>query len=217
MAQVFSARSLLAMKLAGLALAGAAAALAAGYRAVVRADAPQGAPIEQPIPFSHAHHVRDDGIDCRYCHASVESSAFAGIPPLATCMTCHSQLFAGAPVLAPLRDAYAGRTELAWQRVHDLPDFVYFDHSIHVAKGVGCTTCHGPVDRMPLTWRFASLDMQWCLECHRAPERHLRPRDRVFDVDWTPPPDQAARGRELARAYRLRSTRELTDCSTCHR
>ena len=172
---------------------------------------------EQPVQFSHKHHVQDDGIDCRYCHTSVETSAFAGIPPLATCMTCHSQLFVGAPMLAPLHRAYAGTARLAWNRVHDLPDFVYFDHSIHVAKGVGCTTCHGPVERMPLTRRVASLYMQWCLECHRAPERFLRPRERVFDVTWRPPPDQDAEGARLRTAYGIRSTRELTDCSTCHR
>jgi hypothetical protein len=132
-------------------------------------------------------------------------------------MTCHSQLFTGARPLAPLVQAYAGGPALAWNRVHDLPDFVYFDHSIHVAKGVGCTTCHGDVGRMPLIRRVASLEMQWCLECHRQPQRYLRPRERVFDSDWRPPEDQLARGIELARQYGLRSTRELTDCSTCHR
>jgi hypothetical protein len=217
MAQVFSRRFVLLLRLALFAVPAGLGALALAYRTTARADAPQDAPIHQPVPFSHQHHVRDDGIDCRYCHASVETSAFAGIPPLATCMTCHSQLFRDAPVLQPLFAAYRGGGRLAWNRVHDLPDFVYFDHSIHVAKGVGCTTCHGAIDRMPLTRRVASLYMQWCLECHRAPERYLRPRDRVFDVDWTPPADQVARGTALRAAYGLRSTRELTDCSTCHR
>ena len=217
MAQVFSRRFVLVLRAAVLLALGLVAMALVAYRVSARSDAPREAPIAQPIPFSHQHHVRDDGIDCRYCHTSVETSAFAGIPPLATCMTCHSQLFVDAPVLAPLRLAFAQDTPLAWNRVHDLPGFVYFDHSIHVAKGVGCTTCHGAIDRMPLTRRVASLYMQWCLECHRAPERYLRPRERVFDVGWQPPADQLAQGRALRAAYRLRSTRELTDCSPCHR
>src|SRR5437016_8479742 len=150
------------------------------YRVNARPDAQLAAPVEQSVPFSHKHHVTDHGIDCRYCHTSVETSAFAGIPPLSTCMTCHSQIFTDAPVLRPLVSAYRGGEPLRWNRVHDLPDFVYFDHSIHVAKGVGCQECHGRVDRMPLTQRVASLDMQWCLACHRDAARHLRPRDEVF-------------------------------------
>jgi cytochrome c7-like protein len=217
MAQVFSKRFVLVLRLASLGVVAAIAVVLVAYRTTARADAPANAPIEQPIPFSHQHHVRDDGIDCRYCHTSVENSSFAGIPPLTTCMTCHSQLFRGAPVLQPLYTAYAGEAPLQWNRVHDLPDFVYFDHSIHIAKGVGCSTCHGPVDRMPLTRRVASLYMQWCLECHRAPEQYLRPRDRVFDMAWKAPADQLARGAALRKAYGLRTTRELTDCSTCHR
>src|SRR5438132_7299873 len=174
-------------------------------------------PVDQPVPFSHKHHVGDDGIDCRYCHVSVETSAFAGMPPLATCMSCHSQLFNDAPVLKPLVDAYRTGAALSWSRVHDLPDFVYFDHSIHVNKGVGCSTCHGPVDVMPLTWRVASLDMQWCLDCHRAPEKYLRPAERIFDTRWEPPVDQIARGNALKRSYHIRTEGHLTMCSTCHR
>jgi len=217
MAQVFSRRFTFLLRIGGLVLMSALAAAIVIYRVNARSDAPERDAVEQPIPFSHQHHARDDGIDCRYCHTSVETSAFAGIPPLETCMTCHSQLFTDAPPLAPLRSAYAGQTTLAWNRVHDLPEFVYFDHGIHVAKGVGCSTCHGPVDRMPLTRRVASLEMQWCLDCHRNPQRYLRPRDLVFDMNWNPPADQDVRGADLARVYRLRSTRELTDCSTCHR
>src|SRR5438105_624105 len=189
MAQVFSRRFTLLLRLfLLLALLAIVAALIA-YRTSARAGAGHNEPVQQAIPFSHQHHVRDDGIDCRYCHTSVETSAFAGYPPLATCMTCHSELFSDAPMLVPLLRAWRGDTALAWNRVHDLPGFVYFDHSIHVAKGVGCTTCHGPVDRMPLVRRVATLYMQWCLECHREPERFLRPRERVFDVDWQPPAD----------------------------
>jgi hypothetical protein len=216
-AQVFSRRFVLVLRTGTLVGLAAITVALMTWRLTERVDAPQDAPIDQPIPFSHQHHVRDDGIDCRYCHTSVETSAFAGLPPLSTCMTCHSQLFVDAPPLAPLHRAFAGKETLAWNRVHDLPDFVYFDHSIHVAKGVGCTTCHGAIDRMPLTRRVASLYMQWCLECHRAPERYLRPHDKVFDVDWRPPADQLAQGRALRETYHLRSTRELTDCSTCHR
>jgi hypothetical protein len=217
MAQIFSRRFTLLLRLGLLGAGLALAALAVAYRVNARSDAPQDDPIEQPVPFSHQHHVRDDGIDCRYCHVSVETSAYAGIPPLATCMTCHSQLFNDAPLLAPLRAAYAGGAPLVWNRVHDLPDFVYFDHGIHVAKGIGCSTCHGRVDRMPLVRRVASLDMQWCLGCHRDPEPYLRPREAIFDMTWHAPPDQRARGAELRKRYALRSTRELTDCSTCHR
>ena len=217
MGQIFSRRFALLLRLATAGAAVLVVGAVVGYRTTVRKDAALEQAIEQPIPFSHQHHVRDDGIDCRYCHTSVETSAFAGIPPLSTCMTCHSQLFVDAPVLANLHDAYRGNDTLAWNRVHDLPDFVYFDHSIHVAKGVGCTTCHGPIERMPLTRRVQSLDMQWCLECHRAPEGRLREQSAIFDVDWRPPPDQATRGARLREAYGLRTTRELTDCSTCHR
>jgi len=217
MAQIFSRRFTLWLRLGSLGIVAAAITVAVAFRVNARADAPSEDPIEQPIPFSHQHHVRDDGIDCRYCHTSVETSSFAGIPPLATCMTCHWTLYSDAPLLEPLRAAYAGKSTLAWNRVHDLPDFVYFDHSIHIAKGVGCSTCHGPVDRMPLVRRVVSLDMQWCLACHRHPESYLREPGRIYDMDWRPPPDQEARGAALRQRYALRSTRQLTDCSTCHR
>ncbi len=174
-----------------------------------------GDPLQQPVPFSHKHHVGDDGIDCRYCHSAVETSAFAGIPPLSTCMSCHSQLYTEQQALAPLVSAYLSGTSLHWQRVHKLPDFVYFNHSIHVAKGVGCVSCHGPVDRMPLTWRVAPLTMRWCLDCHRDPAKVLRPREEVFNLHWQPR-DQAALGQRLLREYHI-DTRRLTDCSVCHR
>ncbi len=180
-----------------------------GYRAA-RLDA-----LEQPVPFSHRHHVGDDGIDCRYCHTSVETSAFAGIPPLSTCMTCHSQLFTDQAVLAPLVRAYLADASLRWQRVHTLPDFAYFNHSIHIAKGVGCASCHGAVDEMPLTWRVAPLTMRWCLDCHRAPEKHLRPANQIFNLHWRSP-QQDVLGARLLRTDHL-DTRRLTDCSVCHR
>ena len=141
----------------------------------------------QPVPFSHQHHVAGLGIDCRYCHTSVETSSFAGIPPTKTCMNCHAQIWTNAALLEPVRESYKSGKSLVWTRVNDLPDFVYFNHSIHINKGVGCNTCHGPVDRMPLMYNEASLQMEWCLECHRAPEKNLRPRDQVFNMRYEEP------------------------------
>jgi len=169
---------------------------------------------EQPIQFSHERHVAGNGIDCRYCHTSVESSRFAGIPPTKTCMNCHSEIFANSPFLEPVRASFATGKPLEWNRVHDLPDFVYFDHSIHVSKGVGCTTCHGQVDRMPLMWQEKSLQMEWCLDCHRNPEQYVRPKDAVFRVDYQPPSNQAELGAKLVADYEIQ---KLTSCSTCHR
>jgi cytochrome c7-like protein len=172
---------------------------------------------EQPVPFSHEHHVTGLGIDCRYCHTSVEDSSFAGMPPTKTCMNCHSQIWVGSPMLEPVRESYRDNKPLEWNRVHRLAEFVYFDHSIHVAKGVGCTTCHGDVNKMPLMWQHGSLLMEWCLECHRDPAEHVRPRDKVFDMTWQPPDDQTAVGRELVEKYHIRDPQEITSCSTCHR
>lgn len=171
----------------------------------------------QPVPFSHEHHVGLLGIDCRYCHTSVENSSFAGLPPTQTCMNCHSQIWVGSEMLAPVRDSYRTGQPLRWYRVYNLPGFVCFDHGIHVQKGVGCTTCHGSIDRMPLTYQVPSLLMEWCLDCHRDPAKNLRPREAVFDVHWRAPPDQLQRGRELARAYQVRDPQSLTSCSVCHR
>jgi hypothetical protein len=172
---------------------------------------------EQPVPFSHEHHVTGLGIDCRYCHTSVEDSSFAGMPPTKTCMNCHSQIWVGSPMLEPVRASYRDNKPLEWNRVNRLAEFVYFDHSIHVAKGVGCTTCHGDVNKMPLMWQHGSLLMEWCLECHRDPAEHVRPRERVFDMTWQPPDDQTAVGRELVKKYHIRKPQEITSCSTCHR
>jgi hypothetical protein len=134
----------------------------------------------QPVPFSHEHHVRGLGIDCRYCHASVETAAFAGLPASRTCMTCHSQIWTEAPILEPVRESFRTDKPLDWTRIHDLPDFVYFNHSIHIAKGVACVTCHGPVETMPLMYRENSLNMEWCLSCHRDPARKIGPKEAVF-------------------------------------
>jgi hypothetical protein len=169
---------------------------------------------EQPIQFSHERHVAGNGIDCRYCHTSVEDSSFAGIPPTKTCMNCHSEIFANSPFLEPVRASFQNGRAIRWTRVHDLPDFVYFNHSIHVNKGVGCTTCHGQVDRMPLMWQEESLQMEWCLNCHRNPEQFVRPRDAVFSVDYRAPANQLEVGTRLVAEYHIQ---KLTSCSTCHR
>jgi hypothetical protein len=184
----------------------------------------------QPVPFSHEHHVAALGIDCRYCHTSVETSGFAGIPPTNTCMNCHRQIWTGAPMLEPVRESFRTDKSLVWNRVNDLPDFVYFNHSIHINKGVGCNTCHGPVDRMPLMFNWASLQMEWCLDCHRAPEKYLRPRDQVFNMRYQQPSsgkpleldgkiytDQLSLGKDLISKYDLRTVADITSCSTCHR
>ena len=177
----------------------------------------QGNYIEQPIQFSHAHHVGGMGIDCRYCHTSVEESAFANIPPTKTCMNCHSQIWNTAPMLEPVRASLRDNTPLNWTRVNDLPDFVYFNHSIHIKQGVGCDTCHGPVDRMPLMLQEVSLQMSWCLDCHRKPAKYIRPRDQVFNMRWQRPADDPGLGERLVKEYRIASVEQLTSCSTCHR
>ncbi|HTQ80166.1 MAG TPA: cytochrome c3 family protein [Thermoanaerobaculia bacterium] len=171
----------------------------------------------QPVPFSHEHHVSQLGIDCRYCHTSVEKSSFAGIPPTATCMNCHRQIWTNANLLEPVRASYAKNVPLRWTRLHDLPDYVYFNHSIHVAKGVGCATCHGRVDRMPLMYQNATLLMEWCIDCHRNPAPNLRPKDQVFNMAWERPADDPSLGVRLAKEYKVQSPRALTSCSTCHR
>lgn len=215
MTQIFHPRFGLFVKLALLALLVLASAAVLAWRGLTNEPHRVGEAVEQPVPFSHKHHVRDDGIDCRYCHASVETSAFAGIPPISTCMTCHSQLYTDQAVLAPVVRSWRSGVALHWQRVHQLPDFVYFDHSIHVAKGVGCESCHGRVDRMALTMRTQPLSMQWCLDCHRAPQNYLRPREQEFSMGWHAE-DQQKLGLALLKRYRI-DTRRLTDCSVCHR
>ena len=170
--------------------------------------------IEQPVQFSHLHHVLDDGIDCRYCHTSVETSAFAGIPPTKTCMNCHSQIWQSAPILEPVRASFREDKQMTWIRVHDLPDFVYFNHSIHVKKGMGCETCHGRIDQMPLTKQQNTLQMEWCLNCHRNPQDYVRPREEVFTMGYRPTEDQSTLGPKLVAAYNIKPS---TDCSTCHR
>ncbi len=174
----------------------------------------RGVPTTQPVPFSHQHHVGGVGLDCRYCHTSVEKSAFAGIPPTQTCMGCHARLWNDAPVLAPVRDSYAKGESLRWMRVHNLADFAYFDHSVHVAKGVACVTCHGRVDHMPLMYKANTLQMEWCLDCHRHPERSLSPKEALFKMDYEAAEPQATMGRRLMESNHVHTR---TDCTTCHR
>jgi hypothetical protein len=171
----------------------------------------------QPVPFSHQHHAGDLGIDCRYCHTSVETSPYAGLPPTHTCMNCHSQMWVGSDMLEPVRASYRRNQSLKWHRIYNLPGFVYFEHSIHIHKGIGCSTCHGRVDNMPLTFQSPSLLMEWCLDCHRHPERHLRPVEQVFDMKYESPANQEELGRELAKKYEIRDTGYLTSCTVCHR
>jgi hypothetical protein len=185
---------------------------------------------EQPVPFSHQHHVAGLGLDCRYCHTSVETSNFAGIPPTKTCMNCHSQIWTNAEMLEPVRESYRSGNSLIWTRVNAVPDFVYFDHSIHINKGVGCNECHGRVDKMPLMLAANTMQMEWCITCHRAPENVLRPRDKVFDMTYEQPSSgkpvevngqkfttQIELGSYLKKQYKLRSVSDITSCNTCHR
>ena len=182
---------------------------------------------DQPVPFSHRHHAGELGIDCRYCHTSVENSSFAGLPPTQTCMSCHSKIWTNSAMLEPVRASYRSNKSLEWVRVNALPDFVYFNHSIHIHKGVGCTTCHGPIAEMALTWKANTLQMSWCTGCHREPEKYVRPRDQVFNARYKPPSkfhpvtaqgreytDQGAMGAVLVKSYKVQS---LTNCTTCHR
>jgi hypothetical protein len=215
MASVIQRRTELAVKLTLLAVF---LLVALGFALVVwRGHEDEGATqdevVEQPIPFSHKHHVGDVGLDCRYCHTTVEHRASAGLPSTQVCLNCHSQLFADAPLLAPLRESARTGVPIAWKQVHQLPDFVYFDHSIHVAKGVGCIECHGRVDQMPLMRRVASLHMAWCVECHRNPLPHLRDPAHVFSMLPLNDSDAAT----VQMISKLQNEQRLTDCSTCHR
>jgi hypothetical protein len=176
----------------------------------------RGETVEQTVPFSHEHHVAGLGIDCRYCHTSVEKSATAGVPPTSTCYNCHKIVWNEAPMLEPVRSSYRTGQPLEWTKVHDLPDFTYFNHSIHVAKGMGCATCHGPVQQMRLMRSAQPLQMRWCLECHRNPEKFIRPKEEIYNMTWKAK-DQETLGRELVEKYEVRPPAEITSCGTCHR
>lgn len=170
----------------------------------------------QPVPFSHRHHAGELGIDCRYCHANVEEGPKAGLPPTTTCMTCHSQIWTNAAMLEPVRESLVDNKPLHWVRVAKLPDYVFFRHDVHIAKGVGCVSCHGPIDKMPLTYRAKALTMEFCLDCHRDPTPHLRPPDKITDMEWKPAGSPRALGEKIAAHAGIRFG-GLTHCYVCHR
>lgn len=196
--------------LPGLALATGSAITRSSFNTKV------GVPVDQPVPFSHMHHVSELGIDCRYCHNSVEKSATAGLPATSVCMSCHSQIWTNSPLLEPVRKAAASNKPIQWTLVNSVPDFVYFNHSIHVAKGVGCNTCHGPVGEMMSTFKGNSFQMAWCLDCHRKPEQFIRPRNQVFNMNYVPPTNQLELGAKLLKLHDIKKG-QLDDCSICHR
>jgi hypothetical protein len=216
MSSLFRPRSNTAFRLALVLLLAGAAGTLGGLMVWARVPAGTGQqdPLLQPVQFDHRHHVVDDGIDCRYCHSTVDRAASAGVPSTALCMNCHAQVWNQSPRLEPVRQSYFTGQPIPWVRVHRLPDFVYFDHSIHVNKGVGCETCHGRVDQMPAIEQVAPLTMTWCLECHRDPAPNLRPLDQVTTMGWTQGPDPAAQGEELRRRLDVHTR---TSCTTCHR
>lgn len=219
MAQIFHPATVSASKLSillGVLLAAGGVGLMMAFeRSPYRTN--ENVVYDQPVPFSHDHHTAAMGIDCRYCHTTVERAASANIPATEICMNCHKEIWKDSPMLEPVRASYRDNQPLEWNRVHDLPDFVYFDHSIHVAKGVGCATCHGQVNEMPLIARGASLQMGWCLECHRNPELFVRPPEEVFNMDWERPTDDPEYGSKLVAAAGIEDEQRLTSCSTCHR
>jgi hypothetical protein len=174
-----------------------------------------GVALPQPVPFSHQHHTTELGIDCRFCHSVAAQSSEPGMPDTQTCMTCHSQIWKDSPMLAPVRASYVENKPLHWNRVNDTPGFVYFNHSIHINKGVGCSTCHGRVDEMAITWKATDMQMSWCLDCHRQPEHNLRALNEIYQMDWTPPKDPHTG--ELRAQERDIQKDHLTDCSACHR
>ena len=176
---------------------------------------------KQPIPFSHQQHAGDLKIDCRYCHSTVDQAAFAAIPPTQVCMNCHASIKSDSPLLVVLRDSYSSGEPVVWTKVHDLPDFVYFNHSAHIQKGVGCASCHGRIDQMPEVFQSEPISMSWCLRCHRQPELFLRPREQVTNMQWDPlaatGKSQRELGSELKQAHHVQSPEFMTSCTTCHR
>jgi hypothetical protein len=227
-----------------LAAAGSGVGLAAFYRSDYTTGVREV--VEQPVPFSHMHHVSQLGIGCVYCHTGVETSAVAGIPPTKTCMNCHQTMWTGSDMLQPIRDSFRTNTPIVWNKVHNTPQYTYFNHSIHVGKGVGCYSCHGEIDKMPLVFQSKTLLMEWCVDCHREPEKALRPKSEVFNMRFKatdvinpttgkPYPDQLTLGRDLKKGLRpdlgkvgmgpemkknesfIRDRDTLTNCSICHR
>jgi hypothetical protein len=219
MAQLFHSS---ANYIAKASLVGAVVLAAVGgfvYTIVARSSYLTGRYIErqQPVQFSHKHHTGDDGIDCRYCHTSVETAASAGMPPTQTCMNCHSQLWADSPYLEPVRESYRENKPIEWVRVHDLPEYAYFNHSIHVNKGVGCSTCHGDIANMPSVYQENTLQMEWCIQCHKDPTPNLRPKAEIFNTQYDPATQTEEERKKLHSDYKIRSQDLMTSCSMCHR
>ncbi|MEZ6143792.1 MAG: cytochrome c3 family protein [Zavarzinella sp.] len=195
----------------------------------------KGEVVDQPVPFSHKHHVSELGIDCRFCHTAAETSPYAGIPPTETCMKCHQQMWNGSQMLNPVRASFENNQSIPWEKIHNLPDYAYFNHSIHLGKGVGCYSCHGEVDEMPLMSQKHTLLMEWCLKCHRNPEEHLRPLTEITNMKWKAedyidpttgkkenpatgkPYTQLELGKQLKELHRVRDAMVITNCSICHR
>lgn len=171
----------------------------------------------QPVPFSHKHHSAELGLDCRNCHQQVEAQATAGLPPTHTCMTCHSEIWTGSVMLAPVRESWAKNEPLHWTRVNRLPDYVYYNHSVHIAKGIGCSSCHGAMNEQNLTYPAQSFTMEFCLTCHRAPEKFVRTQNEVWNMQWKAPADQATLGPQLVKDYHISGPQRLSECSICHR
>ena len=219
MAQLFSPGADAIYRLAlltGVACLAGIPIVAAG---IVRSDYVTGVGIApaQPVPFSHKHHSGELGVDCRYCHTTVETQATAGIPPTHTCMTCHSQIWTGSDMLKPVRDSFARDEPLQWVRLNKLPSYVYYNHSVHVTKGIGCSTCHGDVTSMQMTYRANAFEMQFCLDCHREPAKYVRPQDQVWNMTWKPPATQAPLGPDRVAQTHSQGGARLTDCASCQR
>ncbi len=219
MAQVFHRAANNVAKISIVVAVVLAAAAGFVYTQLARSSYLTGQHVEkqQPVQFSHKHHSGDDGIDCRYCHTAVETSYSAGIPPTQTCMNCHSQIWSDSPYLEPVRASWRENKPIEWERVHDLPEYAYFNHSIHIAKGVGCSTCHGQIDNMPAVWQEHTLQMEWCLQCHREPEKFIRPQSEIYNIQWNDSELSDEQRLQLKADYKIRSQEMLTSCSTCHR
>lgn len=218
MAQIFSPVAdtwLRLFLIGGLSLAGGSIVAAVGFAHSAYMTDTDIRP-HQPVPFSHRHHAGELGIDCRYCHSNVEVGPQAGLPPTETCITCHSQIWTNASMLEPVQKSLANNTPIPWTRVAKLPDYVFFRHDIHIAKGVGCENCHGRIDRMALTYRAKAFTMKFCIDCHRDPAPHLGPPDHITDMAWTPPADARRAGDAIAAHEGIRFG-ELTHCYVCHR
>ena len=219
MAQIFSRRINIFSRLSIILVPVLLAAVAGGvvWYAHSPAFTKVGVAVPQPIPFPHNFHVTTLGLNCRYCHAGVDQSSFADLPPAQTCMSCHSQIDTNLPVLKPLVDSYKNGTPIQWNRVNNLPDYVYFDHQIHITKGVGCETCHGRMDQETTAVRAKYFYMDTCTGCHRDPAPYLRPQANIFDMGYKPSQDQAILGAQLMKAYNILPADQLINCSICHR